>query len=287
MFKFQDSGFWNPGTWNLEQRVRRARARGVTLVEMIVVIAITGIIAAAVAVFVRRPVEGYVDAVRRAELTDIADTALRRITRDLRSALPNSIRVTSAGGITYLEYLQTSGGGRYRAVVDSGGGGDILDFTTADSSFDVIGPMPVFASGDSVVIYNLSPNGSTANAYAGDNRAAWASNTPTTITLAAPKLFPFASPGSRFQVVQYPVTYACDSAAGELRRYWAYSISATQPTPPAGGSSALLATHVTECSFTYDEGATGRTGVVALLLQLERAGEKVRLFQQVHVNNVP
>ena len=90
-------------------------ARGFTLVEMIVVITITGILAAAVAVFIRRPVESYVDAARRAELTDIADGALRRITRDVRMALPNSVRITSAGNVTYLEYLQTSGGGRYRA----------------------------------------------------------------------------------------------------------------------------------------------------------------------------
>ncbi len=60
---------------------------------MIVVIAITGVLAAAVAVFIKNPVEGYVDAVRRADLTDLADTALRRMTRDVRTALPNSLRV--------------------------------------------------------------------------------------------------------------------------------------------------------------------------------------------------
>ena len=66
--------------------------RGFTLVEAIVVIVITGIIAAGVAVFIRAPVEGYVDSVARAELTDAADTALRRLSRDVNSALPNSLR---------------------------------------------------------------------------------------------------------------------------------------------------------------------------------------------------
>src|SRR5437762_10922535 len=56
----------------------RSRARGVTLIEMVIVIAITAIIAAALSVFISRPVEGYADAARRAELSDIADTALRR-----------------------------------------------------------------------------------------------------------------------------------------------------------------------------------------------------------------
>ena len=74
-------------------RTRRKTQRGFTLVEMIVVIVITGIIAGVVAIFLRAPVQGYVDSARRAEMTDIADTALRRIGRDLRTAVPNSVRV--------------------------------------------------------------------------------------------------------------------------------------------------------------------------------------------------
>jgi MSHA biogenesis protein MshO len=268
-------------------------ARGITLVELILVIVISGVIAAAIAVFIPKPVQGYVDAARRAEMTDIADTALRRMTRDLRSALPNSIRTTTSGNVRYVEYLQTSGGGRYRAEPDSGGAGDVLDFTAADTTFDVLGTMPTLAAGDSIVVYNLTadPSLATANAYQGDNRTTYSSNTATTVTIAS-KQFPFPSPGKRFQVMQYPVTYACDPlplGTGQLRRYWGYTPQLTpQPTPPAGGSSALLATNVTDCSFSYSTaGASGRTGVVALILQITESGEAVRLFQQTHVSNVP
>jgi MSHA biogenesis protein MshO len=257
---------------------------------MIVVITITGILAAAVAVFIRRPVESYVDAARRAELTDIADGALRRITRDVRMALPNSVRITTAGNVTYLEYLQTSGGGRYRAETDSVGAGDILDFVSPDASFDVIGPMPALAAGNSIVVYNLTPTGSIANAYSGDNRATYSSTTATTIALTAPKQFPYQSPGKRFQVVEHAVTYACDplpGGAGELRRHWSYGIVDPQPTT-FGGSSALLASNITGCGFTYTtSGPTARTGVVALNLQISDGGETVWLFQQAHVSNAP
>ena len=57
------------------------RQGGFTLIEAIMVITITGILAAIVAVFIRTPVDGYIDSVARAELTDAADTALRRIAR--------------------------------------------------------------------------------------------------------------------------------------------------------------------------------------------------------------
>ena len=269
------------------------RVRGVTLVEMIVVIAISGIIAAAVALFIRRPVEGYVDAARRAELTDIADTALRRMTRDLRTALPNSIRITTAGATFYLEYLQTSGGGRYRSEKQSDGtSGDELDFTSpaGDGGFDVIGPMPAdMAVGNHIVIYNLGPGTGSSDAYSSGNRAAVTGIAAPAINIAS-KQFPFPSPGKRFQVVQHAVTYACDPipGTGELRRYWNYGIVDPQQTPPPGGNTALLATNVSGCSFTYaTSGTNQRTGVVGLQLHITRQGESVHLFQQVHVNNVP
>lgn len=270
---------------------RRSRARGVTLIELVIVISITAIIAGAVAVFISRPIEGYADAVRRADLTDAADIALRRMTRDLRTALPNSVRVVEqppASGTWYIEFLQTSGGGRYRAEQTSAGAGDILDFgaPTGDDRFDVIGTVPTIAAGDSIVVYNLNSSGATANAYAGDNRGAWQSTVGTNVRLTAAKLFPFSSPGKRFQVVQHAVTYQCDPAAGVLRRYWNYGILAAQPTPPVTPNNAVLAGDVIACAFTYDN-VSARTGVVTLTVRVGRAGELIRLFQQVHVNNVP
>ena len=106
------------------------------------VIVITGILAGMVAVFIKAPVDGYVDSVRRAELTDAADTALRRISRDVRTALPNSFRLASVGGSSCVEFLPTLGGGRYRVAPKTDSTalpvGDVLDFAIADTSFDVL-----------------------------------------------------------------------------------------------------------------------------------------------------
>ena len=273
---------------------------GFTLVEMIVVIVITGILGGIVAMFIRAPMQGYVDSARRAEMTDIADTALRRIGRDLRLALPNSVRVTQVGTVYYLEFIPTSGGGRYRS--GAGGTNNVLDFTAADTSFEVLGPMPpAFVGGESIVVYNLGIAG--ASAY--DNT----SRTTTVVTaagniinIAAPgKLFPFDSPGHRFQVITTPVTYVCapvaGGAGGTLTRYWGYNITAAQPTSIAaltaanGGTlppNALLATNVGACSITYDANVVAqRSGLVTMRLGITEHGETVTLYNAAHVSNVP
>jgi MSHA biogenesis protein MshO len=263
--------------------------RGFTLIEAVVVIAVMSVIAAAVAVFIRLPVMGYVDTARRAELADTADTALRRITRDLRLALPNSVRV--AGGGTAVEFLLTHTGGRYRSAQTDTGTGDPLDSNNAaDNAFDVIGPAILQMAGtDRIAIYNLGFAG--ANAYAGDTLRNYAgaigtvSNIVFTPTAVA---FPFASPGSRFQVVEGPVSYVCDLASNRLMRYWAYPIVSSQSVPPVGGNSAVLANNVSGCVFTYDANTVAqRNGLLTLQLTLTSTGESVALYHSVHVNNVP
>ncbi|MEW6314272.1 MAG: prepilin-type N-terminal cleavage/methylation domain-containing protein [Pseudomonadota bacterium] len=267
--------------------------RGFTLVEAVAVIAITGILAAAVAVFIRAPVRGFVDSVRRAEMTDIADLALRRMERDVRLALPNSVRVDATG--RFIEFLQTRSGGRYREEKDNNGAGNPLEFNVTDTKFDILGPLPALSSGDQLVVYNLGIPG--ADAYAGNNNTAYTSLAGAEVTMSAKK-FPFASPGGRFHVVATPVTYHCDLANGVLRRYWGYAIQAAQPTNPAGvplagASSAILAGHVSACSFTYDANVVAqRAGLVTMRLGITMAtpdgqNETVTLYHAAHVDNVP
>lgn len=266
------------------------------------VIVITGVLAGAVAAFMQKPVQAYFDAKGRAELSDLADTALRRITRDLRLALPNSVRTTSTGGGVYLEFLLTKGGGRYRAELDSVGGGDVLEFGSAAAPyrFDVIGLTPAIVSGsDSVAVYNLGPGFGAADAYLGasGNLRSVIGVSGNQITLSPNTAFPQESPAYRFQVVEHAVSYVCtpnasNPALGTLTRHWGYSISGTQPTTFVGGSSALLANDVAGCAFTYSPNAIAeRNGAVVLNLTLTHSTpggpESVTLFQEAHVSNVP
>jgi len=264
------------------------------------VIVITGIIAGVVAVFIRSPVQGYFDMETRIELSDTADTAMRRIGRDLRLALPNSVR--PSGSSTAIEFLQTRTGGRYRADVTGIAGvqGNALKpGEAAATTFDVLGDLTlggrvkiddlVYPAIDPLVVayavvYNLGIAG--ADAYNGDNSAAIKSATVNSITLKASTTFPLASPGKRFQIVDTPVTYRCDLNAGTLTRHWGYAITSAQANPPIGGTSALIAQGVSNCVFNYDQ-INERYGLVSMRIWLTRNKETVSLYHEVHVNNVP
>ena len=275
-------------------RILNNHQRGFTLIEAIMVIVITGIIAGMVAVFIRQPVDAYMDTARRAALTDIADTAARRIARDLQGALPNSVRVDPTG--QFIELIPISAAGRYRAEVGTGAGDDPLLFNVTDSSFDILGPTININAGEKLVVYNLGITGLDAyEATPGNLRAATSGaglNKVSFTATANPLLFP--SPSSRFQIAGTPVTYACDPDTGTLWRYSSYGF---QPTVPgtlatlnayAGVTRAALATNLAApCSFAYDVGALQRNGLVSISLSFSMGGETVMLQHQVNVDNVP
>ena len=95
--------------------MNRMHARGFTLIELVVVILLTAAVAALAGRNVTGPVLGFVDTSRRAALVDAGHTAITRITREVRLALPNSVRIDGGNS---LEFLRTRTGGRYRVAAD-------------------------------------------------------------------------------------------------------------------------------------------------------------------------
>jgi MSHA biogenesis protein MshO len=302
----------------------RKREAGFTLVEAIVVMVITGILAGIMVLFIRRPVQAYVDSAARADMGDVAELALRRMARELHTALPNSIRVTTAGGVSLLEFIPTKAGGLYLAVEDNAGAAlPALSFTNAGAlTFNIVGPVPAapygIAVNDSIVVYNLGAGIQDADAYAdasglgNSNRATVTQVNGATISFVDPYRAnnnPFAnaavagripntSPAHRFNVATTPVTFACvNNAAGRgtLTRFWAYGFRAGQVNPSTlpNFSSALLASNVLGCQFSVASVANQHTGLVGMSIALARpatagnALETVTLAHQVHVDNTP
>jgi MSHA biogenesis protein MshO len=301
---------------------RRRTQAGFTLLEAIVAIVLMGIVAGMMAVFIRAPLQGYKDSKERAELTDLADLALRRMARDLRLALPNSIR-TNAGGTT-LELLQTKTGGRYLNAADDAGVGTPLSFDdSTQTRFSMVGPLPgeraaivpgAAAVGTDLLVINnqgVAPvdayqlNGTNRNiAYIKSISTNAADGASADMPLIELHDNPFGaqevqmpSETSRFQVVSGPVTYHCTPLAGgggKLYRQWNYAISGTQAFPPvdpssqapdsSGPQSNLLIDRVHDCSFIYQPNIGGRGGIVTLRLELRMPldGDQAATIRLVH-----
>lgn len=278
---------------------RAARcAAGFTLIESVMVISITGVLAAIVATFIVPAINAYFSTRTRAALVDSADIALRRIGRDLHLSLPNSTRVSASG--YSLELIPATAAARYMTE-----GADPLQFGTNDTSFGIVGPALTLTAAQSLVFYNLGSSVIGSNAYAANSTAteqadsnrrlsttaAGAATTVTMTSLAGLPVGGFAAPYRVFAVDQ-PVTYRCDLSAGTLTRYQNYGFVATQPDPPSGGSNAVLATGVSACRFSYDAAVVAsRAALVNMALTLtsttHAGSESVALHHAIHVDNLP
>ena len=281
------------------------RQRGFSLVELVIVIVISGILATGLSNFIVLPIQGYNDLARRATLVNAADNALRRMARDVHSALPNSIRVS--GGA--LEVINVVDGGRYRDDPPPGGPDKRLEFNKADTEFNLLGQFlgvtrPYSSTSSRLVIYNVGVN--NANAYEGTNVITpmgtsisidvdTAVPSEDHITLNPGFKFTYPSPTQRVYLVDTPVSYLC--SGGNLYRYTGYPIDIGQNTSDAaltgaGASRALVANQVAACTFSYAPGTNQRAGLLTLALKVSQtlpdgSTEDVQLLHQVHVDNTP
>ena len=281
------------------------RQRGFTLVELIVVMVVVGVIAGVLVLQLRPAMQSYLAIRQRANLTNQADAALRRIIAEVHAAVPNSLRYTAAGQDQCIEFVPTKDGGRFRTDIDTTNGkGTPLVPGAATLSFDVLTDLDgADAPNDYIVVGNVNRDDAYDPAQVG-TIASIATPAPSgvaksAITLDKATTFPAGYEGGRFLVVpqnERAVTYTCtkagtDSAGtgtGTIYRVTGYT-PGKAPWPSCPTGPAILVTKVSDCNILYkeNEGATQQSGYLQLQLGLAEGGEAAKLTMGAHVENAP
>ncbi len=271
-------------------RLGGARQTGFTLVELVMVIVLLGVAGVGVSSFISSSVQAYIDVARRDNLSQQGRYAVERMTRELRNALPGSVRVSSGGAANPVQCLE------FVPIVAASSYLD-LPVSSAASSFEAVSfafsPQAgttyyaaVFTSSVSDV-YSVAPN----NARRAIDNVSPAAGGKRTISFASPSQFPHASPQRRLYIVAAPVSFCAQDNL--LTRHAGYAYSAAQSLPPTNGITLARYIRVAEKGAAYDifdftPGALQRNGTVQMDLRFSvKAGESewVKFSQAVFLRN--
>ena len=258
------------------------------MVELVVSLVIATIVAGFVAMTMTTPVDSYLAQTRRAELSDSAESAMRTIARDVRTALPDSLRAGVVNGAAVLEMIEVSASAGYRQWTI----GDALLINAPDNTFDVAGaqfsgrPRNRLVVGASKSDPTYDPYGSSGVMSPAGVNVDFANGK---FSLASPHTFPRNSPSQRAYAVVGTTRFECDTAAGVLRRYDSLNISSAMN--PVGGAGSIVARDVTACSFRTVGSAAEHGGIAIVEVTVSRpAGgnvESLKVVRQLRVENRP
>ncbi|GGP61365.1 MSHA biogenesis protein MshO [Shewanella algicola] len=270
----------------------RAKTAGFTLIEMVTVILILGIVIVGVSSFVIFGTRIFVESSAVDQVLSQSRFGIERMTRDIRRAVPNSIRVLNAtdGSYQCIELLPISASTSY------------LDAPfvpeTSRNSLTAIKSIRPISAGQSTLIYPLTnaevynPQGTTAKRFTVQSVAE--ASDLLTITLTQSVRFTEASPLRRLYVADSPLSYCFVTSASsvELRLYQNYGYQATQPTPTTMGSGVLMAQNVannlsTNPAIILTPASLVTNAIVHLQPLFAVNGETFQYQHQVQVMNVP
>ncbi|WP_108945330.1 PilW family protein [Shewanella halifaxensis] len=275
---------------------------GFTLVEMVTVVIILGVLVLGVSSFLIFGTRIFVDATSVDKVMGQSRFAIQRMTRDLRNAVPNSIRIANgirANGNAWqcIEMMPIVASASYIDI-------PLAPAAKADTAtvMPSTGTAPLVA-GQSLLVYPLSPSDvyvATTNTegklFAIDAIGANTTN-DLTVDFARPVRFATASPRQRYFAVKEAVSYCFEAITTEasiLNRYSGYSFNnpSNQPSPDNMGNGVLMAENIVNTiglnsPITYTPGTLQNNAMVHLNPLFDVQGQSFQYHHQVQVINVP
>ncbi len=273
--------------------------RGFTLMEMILVIIILGIMGAGISGFISLSTQSYLNATNRDELIGNARFVIERLSRELRNAVPNSIRTQSWAG-NRLQCIQ------FTPIVASTVYTDIP--VAPELASKVLSVIPFegedgnpyqcnIASGctDLVTVYPLKTDdiytdatSSTGKIFRIDNVDS--SSEPWKINILNLQAVHFDedSPTQRLYITSEQVSYC--AFPGLVIRY-RDSISSGGQTIPGSTRFYMAGYLLDDISgqqvFNHQPATLTRNGVVQMHFRFTKDDENYVFDHEVHINNVP
>lgn len=254
----------------------RLTNKGFTLIELVTVLVILSILAVVGSRFVVSATRSYQLTQHRAHLTNTGRLALERMTRQLRGALPHSLRITDGGEC--LQFFPIAAGGKYLA--------DVPSIANQVAPTDTIAVMPhdvSFGNAQYVSIGAMSSQELYGGAPA--SLVGLSSRASTSLNLNSNKQWARNSISRRFYLLDEPQAFCLRQ--NQLRFYRGLNPA----DPSVTGSFDLLANNAAPVpshpGFALSAGSENRSINVSIRLAIGSGDEQVSFIQEVLIRNVP
>lgn len=269
--------------------------RGFTLVEMVTVILILGILVVGVSSFIIFGTRIFVESSSVDQVLSQSRFAVERMTRELRSALPNSVRLNS-DSLTYqcVEFVPIEASTTYLTMpiipaAAASTGIVILDNTASAIRVNQFAWIYPLVDAD---VY------SSARQKRAQVKTIAISGNQVTLTFTAPTRFAEASPRQRIYFGSSPVSYCFEKGASgndlQIVRYAGYNFNTVQPNPATMGTGVLMAQSVAnrldnsnDLPLILTPSSLVNNAMVHLQPRFNVNGETFQYRHQVQVINVP
>ncbi len=283
---------------------------GFTLIELILVIVILGVMSAGIGGFITLTTQTYINVTERDEIVASARFSIERLNRELRNAVPNSVRVNGKAGSTpgndmqCLEFVPIVASTVYTDIPvnpePKSSVLSVIEFADVDDNDYQCSSNCT----DRLIVYPLISDDIFANQQDDTGKAfAFDSVTPTAVdgewTIGLESIlgvkFDDDSPTNRLYIFNTPVSYCVSDTI--ITRYQNYGFYLSQPLPPndANTQSSLMAESLVEVDldntatlpFAMSEATLLRNALVTIQLSFTRDDEDYVFNNEVHIHNVP
>ena len=278
------------------KQLTQTTTKGFTLVELVTVIIVLGVVSVGISGFIRTGVEIYADVTERDQIIGDSRFVVERINRELRSAIPNSIRVTSDDNNQCLEFVPAEWVTFYTNLPVSPDTSlivTVLELANNKAEYELEPDdfAIVYPTNNYDVYHEDSGKRRKILSCTNDDDDCKRSDTTNGIAqLTITQAFLDHSPASRLYIARKAVSYCVIDSENRIYRNENSLINNDQDLYTSGVLMAENLTNVLasgEMPFSVYEATLTRNGLVQIFLTFNRNQEIINFNSEVFIPNVP